>query len=140
MSPFSSLREYEQFVYTLPQQFPSITRSTLVVIQRGRLFAELNGELTFAGGRRLTIYERLVWDTGPLAIEGYSYEAWRGGKKLYWYDSQPHPHDPTLASSHPHHQHIPPNIKHHRVPAPGLSFTAPNLPFLIREIEGEILD
>jgi|GEM_PF-4739322 len=35
MNPFSSLREYEHFVYTLQQQFPSITRSTLVVIQRG---------------------------------------------------------------------------------------------------------
>lgn len=26
-------------------------------------------------------------------------------------------------------------MKHHRVPAPGLSFTQPNLPFLIREVE-----
>ena len=24
-------------------------------------------------------------------------------------------------------QHMPPDIKHHRVPAPGLSFAAPNL-------------
>ncbi len=30
--------------------------------------------------------------------------------------------------------HFPPDIKHHRVLAPGLSFAAPNLPFLIREI------
>lgn len=138
MNPFSSLREYERFVYTLQQRFPFIDRSTLVVIRRGRLFAELNGELAFAGDCRLAVYERLAWAAGSLTIEGYSYEAWCGGKKLYWYDSQPHPHDPTLASSHPHHKHVPPDIKHHRIVAPGLSFTAPNLPFLIREIEGKL--
>ena len=138
MNPFSSLDEYEQFVYTLQQQFPSILHSTLVVIRRGRQFAELNGELIFADGYRLVIYERLAWDDGPLNIEGYSYEAWHGGERLYWYDSQPHPHDPTLASTDPHHKHIPPDIKHHRIPAPELSFSAPNLPFLIHEIESLI--
>lgn len=139
MKTFSSLREYERFVYTLQQRFPSIIYSTLVVIQRGRQFAELSGELTFAGKYRLASYERLTWDSGLLIIEGYSYEVWHGGEKLYWYDSQPHPNDPTLASSHPHHKHVPPNIKHHRIPAPDLSLTAPNLPFLIREIKSRLL-
>jgi len=32
-------------------------------------------------------------------------------------------------------ERFPPDIKHHRVPAPGLGVTTPNLPFLIREIE-----
>jgi hypothetical protein len=32
-----------------------------------------------------------------------------------------------------------PDIKHNRVPAPGISFEQPNLPFLIEEIEREIL-
>jgi len=54
---------------------------------------------------------------------------------LYWYDDFPHPNDPALASTHPHHKHIPPDIKHHRVPAPGLSFSAPNLPLLLREVD-----
>ena len=62
MNPYQSLRDYEEFIYTLPQQFRSI-------------------------------------------------------------------------SSHPHHKHVPPDIKHHRIPAPELSFTKPNLPFLIQEIE-----
>jgi len=109
----------------------------LVVIRRGRQFAEL-GELAFADEYRLVVYERLTWDAEPLTIEGYSYEVWHGGEKAYWYDSQPHPHDPALASNHPHHKHVPPNIKHHRVPAPDLSFTAPNLPFLIHEIESRL--
>jgi hypothetical protein len=135
MNPFQSLREYELFVYALPQQFPHIVRSTLVVAQRGRFYAEVNGEIAFPVGYRLNVYERLTWDTGSLAIEGYSYELWQGDQELYWYDSQPHPNDPTLASTDPHHKHIPPDIKHHRIPAPGLSLASPNLLFLIREIE-----
>ena len=39
----------------------------------------------------------------------------------------------------PHHKHILPDIKHHRLPAPGISFTQPNLPHLIREIEQQYL-
>jgi hypothetical protein len=35
----------------------------------------------------------------------------------------------------PHHKHISPNIKHHRVPAPEMSFTRPNLPAFIQEVE-----
>jgi hypothetical protein len=83
----------------------------------------------------LVIRERLTFDTGPMVLVRYGYEAWLASKKLYWYDSQPHPDDSTLAATHPHHKHIPPDIKHHRVPAPGLSFTEPNLPLLIQEIE-----
>jgi hypothetical protein len=48
---------------------------------------------------------------------------------------QPHPSDPTLASTDPHHKHVPPDIKRHRIPAPALSFTSPNLPVLIDEVE-----
>jgi hypothetical protein len=71
--------------------------------------------------------------------EEYCRASYAGKEKLYWYDSWPHPNDPSLALTHPHHKHIPPDIKHHRVPAPGLSFTRPNLPFLIEEIERELL-
>jgi hypothetical protein len=56
-----------------------------------------------------------------------------------WYDSHEHPQDPTLASTHPHHKHIPLDLKHHRIPASGLSFTQPNLPFLIQEIIDHLL-
>jgi len=54
---------------------------------------------------------------------------------LWWYDSMPHPDVPELQSTHPHHKHIPPEIKQHRIPAPEMSSTRPNLPVLIREIE-----
>jgi hypothetical protein len=139
MNLFQSLRDYETFVYTLQHSFPQIVHSTLVVARRGRLFAELSGELILASGHRLVVYERLTWDTGSLRIEGYSYEVWHGSEKLYWYDSQPHPGDPTLASTAPHHKHVPPDLKHHRIPAPDLSFTPPNLAFLIQEIQTALL-
>ncbi len=135
MNPFQSLQQYEQFVYTLQQAYTSITRSTLVIVRRGRGTAHLSGELIFASGYRLIVYEILNWDTGSVNVKQYGYEVWSGNDKLYWYDSQPHPADPSLASTHPHHRHIPPDIKHHRIAAPGLSFIQPNLPFLIQEIE-----
>ena len=59
----------------------------------------------------------------------------QGSERLYWYDDFPHPHDPELASTFPHHKHVPPDIKHHRIPAPEMSFTQPNLLVLVREIE-----
>lgn len=135
MSPFQSLRDYELFVYDLREQYENISSSTLLVIQRAPQYAELTGEVAFAKGFRLSVFERLVWEKGSLSIEGYSYEVWRNSEKLYWYDSQPHPDNPSLASTHPHHKHISPDIKHHRIPAPGFSFWAPNLPTLIVEIE-----
>lgn len=68
-------------------------------------------------------------------LSSYAYEIYKGDERLYWYDPQPHPNDPILAISHPHHKHVPPNIKHNRIPALDLSFTEPKLPFLIKEIE-----
>ena len=138
MNPFQSLRDYENLVYTLKQRFPSVQRSTLVVVQRGKRMATLQGEITFAQGYRITLKERLSFDEGPVVIEGYGYELWHKGDKIAWYDAQPHPDDLVLASTQPHHKHIPPEIKHHRIPAPNMSFAQPNLPALIREI-GELL-
>lgn len=135
MNPFQSLRDYEAFVSSLQQTYPTVARSTLLVARRGRGTATLTGELVFASGHRLVVFEILTWDDGPVVIQHYGYEVWLGGDELYWYDSQPHPNEPALASTHPHHKHIPPDIKHHRIPAPGLRFDQPNVPFLIEEIK-----
>jgi len=72
-------------------------------------------------------------------IRGYSYSVSRAGERLYWYDSQPQPNDPSLVSTFPHRRHIPPDIKRHRVPARGIGFDQPNVPVLIREIERDLL-
>ncbi len=45
----------------------------------------------------------------------------------------------SIASTHPHHKHVPPDITRKRIPDPALSFTRPNLPLLIEEIERELL-
>jgi len=72
-------------------------------------------------------------------VRNYSYEIYVAGEQIAWYDPFEHPNIPELASTHPHHKHIQPDVKHHRVPAPGISFTEPNLPFLIEEIEQNLL-
>ncbi len=87
---------------------------------------------------RIVIRERIFYQRIPASMDWYGYEIWKGQEKLFWYDSQPHPNDPGLQSTHPHHKHIPPDIKHHRIPAPNMSFSRPNIPELIREIEALI--
>jgi hypothetical protein len=86
---------------------------------------------------RLRVREVVNFDLGRLHY--YSYAVYRGEERKLWYDSQAHPNDPSLASTHPHHKHVPPDIKHNRVPAPGLSFEQPNLPVIIQEIETTLL-
>lgn len=134
MNPFQSLHDYEEFIYTLQQSFPVIKSSSLVVIQRGKRVAILQGELTFGYGYRLVVRERLSYDD-VVIIEDYGYELWFGSEKIAWCDSQPHPNNQVLASTHPHHKHVPPDIKHNRIPAPNMSFTHPNLSALIQEVE-----
>ena len=135
MNPFRTLADYELFLYSLPEQFPAIRHTTITLVCLGASLARVSGELHFDGGFRLVIRERVLYHRQPLALDWYGYEVWRGAEKLYWYDSQPHPNDPNLQSTHPHHKHIPPDIKHHRIPAPEMSFSQPNLPALIKEIE-----
>ena len=139
MNPFHSLPDYELFIYKLAQSYPSIRRSTLVVVRRGATVATVRGEIELSAGVRLIVREQLRFRRIPGEILDYGYEVWQGTEQLYWYDSQPHPNQPALASTHPHHKHMPPDIKHNRIPAPGLSFTTPNLPFLIEEIKRTLL-
>ena len=133
----TDIEAYEHVIYSLPATFPCIRRSTLVVIRHGPTIAEVTGQVEFDRGIILGVSEDLNFARG--VIQAYSYWVQREGDPLYWYDPQPHPDDPSLASTFPHHKHLPPNIKRHRVPAPGLSFSRPNLPFLIREVEETFL-
>lgn len=138
MTPSPSLRtpeDYELYLYSILEQFNSVQSSTVTFVRRGDSLARVDGELYFDHEIRLVVRERIVYDRLPAVIDSYGYEVWRGDEKLYWYDSQPHPDDESLQSTHPHHKHIPPDIKHHRVPAPSMSFDSPNLPALIEEIE-----
>ena len=134
-NPLRTPQDYELFLYELVAQFPSIRRSTVAFVRAGATLARVSGELHFVKDIRLVIRERVLYHRLPAVIDWYGYEVWQGAEKLYWYDSQPHPNDSALQSSHPHHKHIPPDIKHNRIPAPEMSFTRPNLSALIQEIE-----
>jgi hypothetical protein len=134
-NPLRTPDDYELFVYTIQERFPSVQRSTLTFVRRGASLARVAGELYFSRGLRLAVLQRIVYDRLPAVIDAYGYEIWRGDEKLFWYDSQPHPGDPVLEGTHPHHKHVPPNPRQNRVPAPNMSFDRPNLPGLIAELE-----
>jgi len=137
-NPLRTSEDYELFLYRLSEQFQLVRQSTVRFIRRGAFLARVTGELHFDHSIRLVLRERVVCQRLPVAIDSYGYEVWCGDEKLYWYDSQPHPNDPALQSTEPHHKHIPPDIKHHRIPAMEMSFNKPNLPVLIQEIEALI--
>ncbi|NUM44082.1 MAG: hypothetical protein HUU38_05200 [Anaerolineales bacterium] len=132
LNPLKSLAAYSRFIAEQVER-SSIERSTLKVWSDSPYTGVAEGEVFFKEGYRLRMREELDFDAG--LITAYGYEVYQGQEKLYWYDDFPHPNDPTLASTHPHHKHIPPNIKRHRIPAPGISFNKPNLTLLIEEIE-----
>jgi len=129
-----SLNSYEEYIYSIPNLSPHIQASNLVLIRRGKFLAELEGSIAFASNITLEVREFLYFLSTEF-IRRYGYLVKRDSEILYWYDSQPHPNNPTLQATHPHHKHVPPEIKHNRIPAPRLSFHEPNLTFLIREIE-----
>jgi hypothetical protein len=132
MNPLKSLTDYSRFVAELLHR-STVERSTVAVWSDSPYTGIAEGEVLFSSGIRLRLREELDFDAG--LITSYGYEVYRGAERLYWYDDFPHPQDPSLASTFPHHEHVPPDIKHNRVPAPGMSFTRANLPRLIREIE-----
>ncbi len=129
----SSVEAYSQAIYALVDPRASVHQHTIRIYARGARLGVLEGQIEFDGGLVLRVFERL--DFARQRIMTYSYEIWRDQQQLCWYDPQEHPNDASLASSLPHHQHVSPDIKHHRIPATHLSFDHPNLPFLIAEVE-----
>lgn len=122
----------------LPRQPASANIALHIGNSSHRLNArKLEGQITWSGEVVLDVWALVDFQSGR--ILKYSYEVHKQGEKIVWYDPFEHPREPSLASSFPHHKHVPPDINHHRVPAPGISFEQPNLPFLIEEIEREVL-
>ena len=131
-NPLKSLSNYSHFMAELLTQ-PNVKSSTVVVWSDSPYTGVAEGEVIFTNGLRLRVREEVDFDAG--IIISYGYEVYRGEERLYWYDDFPHPNDPALASTIPHHKHIQPDIKHNRIPVPNMSFERPNLPVLIQEIE-----
>lgn len=131
-NPLRSLDSYSRYLARLLDQ-PGVSTSTVAVWSDSPYTGLAEGEVFFVNGLRMRIREEIDFDEG--IITSYGYEVYRDDVRLYWYDDFPHPNDPNLASTMPHHKHVPPDIKHHRIPAPDMSFTRPNLPLLLREID-----
>lgn len=128
---FPTRTEYENFLYHIQGAFPEVAASTLHLYSTSALTAIVEGSVHLHGGLEIRIIEVLDFRGG--CIRSYSYTILRGDEKIRWYDPQPHPDNPELASTFPHHRHEPPDIKLNRRPAPGISFSAPNLPALIAD-------
>ncbi len=132
---FPSRLEYEALIYSLPGRYAAeIIVSTLRLYSTSSLTARVEGIVLFANGLELQVREFLDFRLGR--ILDYSYTVYRGDEKIRWYDPQPHPELPALTGTFPHHRHEPPDIKHNRQPAPGISFTVPNLLVLIADCLG----
>ncbi|MBI1800145.1 MAG: hypothetical protein HY259_05500 [Chloroflexi bacterium] len=130
--PFPTRVEYERLVYHLPETYPDvIAASTLRFYSTSALTGKLEGVVQFVNGLQLRMKEVIDFRLGR--IVDYSYTVLRGEERVRWYDPQPHPELGDLAATFPHHRHEPPDLKHNRRPAPGISFLAPNLPVLITD-------
>jgi hypothetical protein len=128
---------YGELIYSLPEAYPSIRRSTLVLANIGPSLSRLEGQVIFDGDVVLDVWELIDFETRRMLK--YSYELYRAGEKIAWYDPFEHPDVPELASTYPHHKHVPPDLRRNRVPAPDISFEQPNMPALIENIEREVL-
>jgi hypothetical protein len=135
VNPLGSLHRYSRFVAELLDR-PDVLHSALKVWSDNPYTGIAGGEVVFSQGLLLRVREELDFDDAR--ITSYGYEVYLNGVKLFWYDDFPHPEDVSLAVTFPHHKHVPPEIKRHRVPAREISFTRPNLPFLVEEVATQV--
>ena len=127
---FPTLAEYESLIYRILEH-SDVTSSPLHLYSTSALTAIVRGELALQNGLRIRIVE--VLDFKKRQIVTHSYTVFRGEIRIRWYDPQPHPENPALQATFPHHFHTEPAIKHNRQPAPGISFVQPNLLQLIAD-------
>lgn len=126
-----SREAYERLIYSLPDTQPEVQSSSLHLYTNSPSTAFVRGSIWFKNGLELRVFEYLDLSDGELL--DYFYAVFRAQEPICWYDPQPHPEVPELASTFPHHRHVLPNIKHNRRAAHGISFRVPNLPALIAE-------
>ena len=130
-NPLKSIASYSRYVAELID-CANIEHSTVAIWSESPYTGIAEGDIFFSDGFRLRLREELDFEAG--LITAYGYEVYRLGERLFWYDDFPHPNEKTLASTFPHHKHVPPDIKHNRIPADQMNFSKPNLSMLLREI------
>jgi hypothetical protein len=136
-APLHDIAGYSAWVYALAERHPWVSHSTLVLAPIGATLARLEGRIAGSGGLQVEVWELIDFSTQR--IRTYSYEVCRNGEKICWYDPWEHPEIPALASTFPHHKHIPPNLRDNRVPAPAIRFDAPNLDTVLEDVRRQWL-
>ena len=136
-APLDDIASYSGFVYALRERHPFITGSTLTLASIGATLAKLEGRIECQNGIHFEVWELV--DFAAHSIRTYSYEIYREEEKLCWYDPWEHPEIPALAATFPHHKHVPPNLREHRVPAPGIGFVSPNLDVVLEDVRRDLL-
>ena len=136
-APLDDIASYSAFIYALAQRHPFVTGSTLALVPIGATLAKLEGRIDCQGGIHLDVWELI--DFSAKRIRSYGYEVYRDTEKICWYDSWPHPENPALASTFPHHKHVPPGLRDNRVPAPGIAFDEPNLDVVLEDIRHDLI-
>ena len=68
-NPLRTAEDYELFLYTLTEQFPSIRRSTVTFIRLGATLARVAGELYFDQRVRVVVRERVLYHRLPAVID-----------------------------------------------------------------------
>ena len=71
MTTLPSAQEYEQFIYTLPDRYPAIRTSTLVMVRESAMTARIEGQVLFDKDIVLDVWERLNFRQS--VIQSYSY-------------------------------------------------------------------
>ena len=131
-APLDDIASYSAFVYALRERHQFITGSTIALAPIGATLAKLEGRIECQGGIHLEVWELI--DFAARRIRNYSYEVYREGEKVCWYDAWEYPEIPELAATFPHHKHVPPNLRDNRVAAPGIRFESPNLDVVLADV------
>src|SRR5690242_14701268 len=105
-----SRAEYERFLYSLTQAYPQISSSSVHLYTVSSMAGLVKGSIWFHSGLELRVHELIDLFDGE--ILDYSYTVLYHSERVRWYDPQPHPENPVLSSTFPHHRHEPPDIKH----------------------------
>ena len=135
-APLEDIARYSAWVYALAERHPCVTGSALALAPFGATLARLEGRIGCEGGLATDVWELV--DFATHRIRTYSYEVQRHGEKIGCYDAWPHPEVAELTATFPHHKHVPQDLRHHRVPAPGISFETPNLDVVIEDVQRPI--
>ncbi|RLC19510.1 MAG: hypothetical protein DRI57_07080 [Deltaproteobacteria bacterium] len=69
-NPLHTPEDYELFLYTLTEKFPSVRRSTVTFARRGATLARVAGELFFDMEFRIVVRERICYQRIPSSMDG----------------------------------------------------------------------